>query len=209
MALIAEITIGGPNVLLGPTLRAVPNAEVDSQYQATAAAYTIGVEGCSFERLEAALEEDPSVENHRVIADYGDRRIYRVNRALNRPLLSEVTAQLDAQVIEGRATGGEWHLRLRLPDREALAAVADFCDEHEIPLSVERLYSELEGGSGRADVVTAAQRAVLLAAAERGYFEEPRQCSLEELAEALDISSTAASGRLRRGMSNLVEHHLR
>ena len=56
--------------------------------------------------------------------------------------------------------------------------------------------------------MTAAQREALLTAYEEGYFEEPRKTSQQEVVDRLGISSTAAGGRIRRGMSKLIETSL-
>jgi predicted DNA binding protein len=70
---------------------------------------------------------------------------------------------------------------------------------------LERLYRQGEWESEGATGLTAAQREALLRAYREGYFEEPRETSQEEVADLLDISSTAAGGRIRRGMSKLIE----
>lgn len=56
--------------------------------------------------------------------------------------------------------------------------------------------------------LTRGQREVLVAAMERGYFEVPRRASLVDLGESLDISDSAASQRLRRGLSELISSTL-
>ncbi|MFQ3284483.1 MAG: hypothetical protein ACI9TI_001392 [Natronomonas sp.] len=49
------------------------------------------------------------------------------------------------------------------------------------------------------------QRDVLVAAAEHGYFETPREVTLEELAGVLDLPRSTVSYRLRRAIAELVE----
>lgn len=48
------------------------------------------------------------------------------------------------------------------------------------------------------------QREALLFALEAGYFEEPRDVTLGEVATGLGISQPAASGLLRRGVKRLI-----
>ncbi len=48
----------------------------------------------------------------------------------------------------------------------------------------------------------------MLAALEHGYYDVPREASLTDLAERLDVSHQALSERLRRGHGNLVKHAL-
>jgi predicted DNA binding protein len=54
-------------------------------------------------------------------------------------------------------------------------------------------------------VLTRAQREALGLAFDRGYFDVPRDGSLDEMATNLDISPQALSDRLRRGQRNLLE----
>jgi predicted DNA binding protein len=56
--------------------------------------------------------------------------------------------------------------------------------------------------------LTDSQREALLVAFETGYFEEPRNATLGEVAADLDISQPAASGLLRRGIKRLVASSL-
>lgn len=49
------------------------------------------------------------------------------------------------------------------------------------------------------------QRDILNAAVERGYFEIPREVTLEELADEMDITKTTASTHLRKAESKIVE----
>ncbi|MUV89266.1 hypothetical protein GJ629_04600 [Halapricum sp. CBA1109] len=46
---------------------------------------------------------------------------------------------------------------------------------------------------------------MLQLAVRRGYFTIPREVTLSELAAELDLSSQAASERLRRGIRTLVQ----
>lgn len=41
-------------------------------------------------------------------------------------------------------------------------------------------------------------------ALERGYFDVPRQVNLTGLAEEMDVSDTAVSQRIRRGITGLL-----
>jgi len=49
------------------------------------------------------------------------------------------------------------------------------------------------------------QRDALSRAVAAGYFEVPRRTTLVELADELDISDTAVSQRIRRGMANVLQ----
>lgn len=200
-AIVAEVRVGGES-LLGHTLRAVPDAVFETQYQATAEAYTFAVEG-DFEAVEAALRDDTTVGDPKVIADLGERRVYQVCLTVDREIISEVAADHGIQILSARGENGAWTMRMRARDRSALTELKAFCDERGIDFRVGRVYTA--DATGSASPLTGPQREFLETAYREGFFDEPRGASLADLAEVLDISSSAASGRLRRAMRSVVE----
>jgi predicted DNA binding protein len=52
--------------------------------------------------------------------------------------------------------------------------------------------------------LTETQREALVLAHERGYYDSPRETSLEEIADELGITQQSLSSRLRRGYRRLV-----
>lgn len=60
---------------------------------------------------------------------------------------------------------------------------------------------------GAESELTDEQRDALLAALDLGYFAVPRQASLAEIAEELDVSDHVASRRLRSAMSTLFHEN--
>lgn len=55
------------------------------------------------------------------------------------------------------------------------------------------------------DEIRADQRAVLVAAVDGGYFEIPREVTLDELAADLDLPRSTVSYRLRRAVAEIAE----
>jgi len=53
--------------------------------------------------------------------------------------------------------------------------------------------------------IRAEQREILTVAVERGYFETPRQVTLDELADELDVPRSTVSYRLRRATAELAK----
>jgi predicted DNA binding protein len=103
--------------------------------------------------------------------------------------------------LEGNADG--WLLRLRA-EKAVVEAFDTHCREQGVQFDLRRLY---EGGDdeqllGRR--VTEIQRETLRLAYETGYYEEPRETTLGELAAELDVGERAVSRRLRRGVGNLL-----
>jgi predicted DNA binding protein len=57
-------------------------------------------------------------------------------------------------------------------------------------------------------LLTDRQRECLTVALRRGYFEIPRDCTLAEVAEALDIDKSTASETIRRGQARVLKQYL-
>ena len=57
-------------------------------------------------------------------------------------------------------------------------------------------------------LLTERQRECLTTAQRRGYFEVPRECTLTELAEVLEVDKSTASETIRRGTARIVEQFL-
>jgi predicted DNA binding protein len=91
-----------------------------------------------------------------------------------------------------------------LPSRSALNDIWEYADENDIALDIIELYENKDAGGEQSFGLTDEQVTALTVAYERGYFDEPREVSLSEVAAEIDLSSTAMSGRLRRGMRNLI-----
>jgi predicted DNA binding protein len=74
--------------------------------------------------------------------------------------------------------------------------------EHELVSLVE------SGEDVDENLLTERQSEVLEAAVREGYFEVPRDCTLSELADELDIDKSTASGVLRRGEARVLKRFL-
>jgi predicted DNA binding protein len=55
-------------------------------------------------------------------------------------------------------------------------------------------------------VLTERQAEVLFTAIEHGYYQSPRQCTLTEVAEILDIAKSTCSGTLQRAEEAVIEY---
>jgi len=122
-------------------------------------------------------------------------------------LLVQMLTNAEATVLDAVGRDGQWKLRVLYPERELFSKTHDFREEHGLVFDV-RSIRELEGEPAGRYGLTAEQYEVLAEAARLGYFEVPRAVSLEELAEELGVSHQAASERIRRATSALVDDTL-
>lgn len=77
--------------------------------------------------------------------------------------------------------------------------------EHELLSIVETGGKEVGEVDG---LLTERQREVLQTAVREGYFEVPRESSLEEVADELGVDKSTASGVLRRGEGRVLKRFL-
>ncbi|MEF8840688.1 MAG: helix-turn-helix domain-containing protein [Haloarculaceae archaeon] len=90
-----------------------------------------------------------------------------------------------------------------MPERTDLVHLWDYAQQNDIDIDLLRVNEYASLGNTDAGL-TDSQREALLVAFEAGYFEDPRNATLGEVAADLDISRPAASGLLRRGIKRLV-----
>ncbi|WP_227373620.1 helix-turn-helix domain-containing protein [Haladaptatus halobius] len=148
--------------------------------------------------------EDSPIVTVEVLRETGNSALCRAvwspdQRGIHGILTDQGATLLD---VEGCSDG--WSFRIRFPDHEATTRFREACDEQSIPYEVRRIYSLTELSTNGYDL-TDAQREALVTAFERGYFRVPRETSLSELAEMLEISPQATSGRLRRGLERMLD----
>lgn len=211
MSLIAVVDIAHPDLALMPTIRAVPEVSIQvlphSGTDPDTGRFAFFVEGdpADIERFESALATDHTVAAQETISRSEGSAIYHLTHTDDAKLISPTTLQAGGMVREAKSTDRRWRMHLQFPDREALATLWEYCDAEDISFEVRRLYRQDGWAIGEAADLTDAQRTALLTAYRNGYFDEPRQTSLEELAEELDISPTAVGGRIRRGVAALIE----
>lgn len=215
MNVIAEVDITHPDLALAPTIEAVPSADIQVIPQSGTDAETgmffflVEADEGVFDDFEAALDDDHTVEEWLLVSESKTGRIYRLCHAPGTKLLAPKTAEAGGLMLEAASCARGWSVRLQLPDRSALTELWEFCREEEITFELRQLYRQDDWGIDGATGLTDAQRVALATAYERGYFSEPRETSLEELAAELDISPTAVGGRIRRGTERLIEATIR
>jgi predicted DNA binding protein len=55
------------------------------------------------------------------------------------------------------------------------------------------------------ELLTDQQRRLLVTAVEEGYYDTPRECTLTELAEAVDLAKSTASVTLHRAEERVIK----
>jgi len=208
MSITAKVHIEHEHLALVPTLQHLDGVNIRVITQGTtdpgSTSFPFLIEYDDHEALEAMLESDVTVERFELIDRSGDTAIYYIEHTPKTKLISSVVTQENGFLVHTETKDGGWMVHLLLPDRAALNAIWEYARENEIELDIIEIYSNEDAGGESSYGLTDEQREALQLAFARGYFNEPRDTSLSEVAEEMELSSTAMSGRLRRGMRNLI-----
>lgn len=213
MSVIAEYAVAPDHLALADSIEAVPEATLSiERAYATNPERPIVFMWASAPRIEAfdaALEDDPSVAEFERIRDIDGERLYRVQAAPGKAVMTYPKwVEVGGERLKAYYEDGWWHARTRYPDRDALSEYRAYLQDNDVTFRLERLYdSGHRDGDG--PTLTDEQRETLELAYERGYFEVPRSVSTSELADELGVSNQAVSERLRRANARLVEDALR
>lgn len=156
------------------------------------------------EAIEEALSADRSVESFSPVREADDEWLFTLEIADRLLLVRDVVHRLDGTVREAYGRDGTWALELRFPNRSDLSTAVDLFEDHDVDVTVQSITDHVASDDPPVAVLTDRQREVLTAAVERGYYEVPREVTLEELAESVDVSHQALSECLRRAQENLA-----
>jgi predicted DNA binding protein len=201
-----------PDLALVPTIRAVRDIDIGVVSEVGTDpdndAHFFWVEASDFDAVETAFEADHTVESFTSIAGSDSRRTYRIQYSDGAKLISPSVVETGGLVLESRSHANGWILELQLESHETLEELSDFADRQSIQFDVRELRQEDDTETDREFGLTERQAEALVNAHLHGYYDDPRETSLEEIATFLDISQTAVSGRLRRGSARLIEEVL-
>ena len=211
MAVIAEFSIPAEEFALAETLERRPeltfNIDRVVAHNTTQVVPFVRVKHGELEGLTEILEADPSVEEVELFGETDDERFYRLVWNDTAQVVGYMVNGHDATVQEAAATNGEWHLRVLFPERSGLSATNEYAEESEFTLDVKRIY-DVEGIEQARYDLTEQQYETLIEAAEKGYYDIPREITTADLATDLDISHQALSERFRRAHKSLIMNSL-
>jgi predicted DNA binding protein len=171
----------------------------------------------SLERETVSGRECPATRRHSLVeADAHHRVVYtHVDEARYCDAVPPVAARyLDGGTLfEAVRAGHESHWRVLMQDDEKVGMVYDTLTARLADGTSFRFH-HLEDAAGWHNDLLASrsirddQRETLELAAERGYFETPREVTLDDIADELGVPRSTASYRLRRAVSELVSDYV-
>lgn len=208
MSITAKLHIKHERLALVPTLQSLGNVDIRAITQVTtdpgATVFPFLIKYDDRVELEEMLDDDPTVDSYELV-DWNDGTgIYYIEHTAETKLISTVVTDVNGFLVHTETKGNGWIVQLLLPNREALMTIWDYANENDITLDIIEIYGNDEAGTDISYGLTDEQKAALTTAYDSGYFGEPREISLKGVANEMGLSSTAVSGRLRRGTRNLI-----
>ncbi|GAB3674293.1 helix-turn-helix domain-containing protein [Halopiger thermotolerans] len=215
MTTIAELSVPTDEFALAETFRQLPDMEVrvesvvaEGPGRTTPLVWFSNVDP---DELDETLRADSTVVEHQQLLEDTDdgEWFYRLKYSEDVSSICRAIYAHDGTVLGAQVADNQWTLRVLFPHREGLSDAVSDIEELGVRVDVKRM---VEAGGDEDLETTAAltepQKEAIAEAYRQGYYDVPREISLEELANELDISHQALSERLRRANRVLASEQL-
>ncbi|QLD87105.1 helix-turn-helix domain-containing protein [Natronomonas halophila] len=206
MATVMEFTSPADEFPLGTVFENLPEVTVELErlipHESLIIPY-FWVRGAAPEHIEAAFEPHAGVVNIELIDNVENEYLMRAEWEGEYFGVLNALASAEVAVLTGIGTKDGWHFEVRGESRKKISEFRSICQAHDISIEITAVH-ELLPVQGDTYELTDAQREALVLAFERGYFDTPRETSLEELADELGITQQSLSSRLKRGHRRLI-----
>lgn len=156
------------------------------------------------EAIQQRVRQSSSIIEIACLDVVDNRSLFRLTSQCTTEGILTALIQNDAVLLEG-TSNSDWEFRVRFPDHARLADFYNTCHETGVTPRMNRIYTMVDNQrGGYLFDLSPAQREALIQAIEGGYYNVPRDMTLEELAGGLGITRQAASERIRRGSGKVL-----
>ena len=207
MATEATFTVPSDQFPLGTVFEQLPEVTIELERIIPARDVVIPyfwVRGTAVGDIEGAFSEHPGVKQIHFVDSVADQYLLRVEWALDYDDVLTTLTEAKIALIEAVGTNQRWTFDIRGNNRQDIAEFQHRCQELEIPITLIQLHALTPIESETEAALTDAQHEALVLAYKRGYFNTPRDVTMEDLGDELGISQQAVASRLRRGMSSIL-----
>lgn len=208
MATVLEFTSPADEFPLGTVFENLPSVSVELERLIPHETLTIPyfwVRGAEAQDIEAAFEAHEGVVEVNLIDSVDAEYLMRVEWDREYYGILNALAEASVSVLSGVGTKEGWDFQVRGESRESIREFRDLCQQHDISIDITSVHELVSVRDEEEYDLTEPQREALLLAYERGYFDSPREATLEEIAAELGITQQSLSSRLRRAHRRLVD----
>ena len=207
MATEATFTVPSEEFPLGTVFYELPGVTVELERIIPAQDVVIPyfwVRGTKVDDIENVFGDHPGVQDIRLIDSVEDEYLLRSEWALDYEGILTALTETEVPLIEATGTNQQWTFEIRGDDRSDISAFQQRCRELDIPFTLTELHALTPIETATEAVLTDTQQEALVLAYKRGYFESPREVTLEEVGKELGISQQAVGSRLRGGINRVL-----
>lgn len=156
----------------------------------------------------AEVKQKKHVDTALIVDEFDERSLLSLDwDASFDQFLSGLTDH-EARILEATGSASTWNFDIRFPSHGKLSEFAAYCEQERIQLQVLRIYNSTTVDADPWYGMTTSQREAFTLALESGYYDIPRTCTTQELADQLGISDQAFLERLRRAIRTLADNTL-
>jgi predicted DNA binding protein len=206
MATVMEFTSPADEFPLGTIFENLPGVTVELErlipHEDLIIPY-FWVRGAEAEDIEASFEVHEGVTDIRLIDSVAHEYLMRAEWEREYVGILTALSETNIVVLSGVGTKEGWKFEVRGESRAAIGEFRDYSQENDIQIDITAVHALLPIQEEGYDL-TDAQREALVLAYERGYFDSPREASLDDVARELGITQQSLSSRLRRGHRRLI-----
>ncbi|MFD1564360.1 bacterio-opsin activator domain-containing protein [Haloarchaeobius amylolyticus] len=207
MATEATFTVPSDQFPLGTVFKQLPDVTVELERIIPAQDIVIPyfwVRGTVADDIEDAFTGHPGVADIRLVDSVADEYLLRVEWALEYSGVLSTLVETDIPLIKASGTNQQWTFEVRSDARSDLATFQQRCRDREIPITLTEIHALTPVETATEEALTDTQQEALVLAYQRGYFESPREVTMEEIGNELGISQQAVASRLRRGIKHIL-----
>ncbi|WP_231189665.1 helix-turn-helix domain-containing protein [Haladaptatus sp. DYF46] len=204
--LFAEIFVSHERLVLVPTIESISDVslKMEEAPMTDDSLLFVSAVGDDFSSFERALETDATVREATLFSVAADRRVYRIRPKPDVVPFLPAATDLGVRTLDVKSGTNGWVTRIQMLSREPLIELRKSCLEHGTTFRVRQLYDGDPNTDATETRLTGRQRDTVLTAYRSGYYNVPRGISQGELAEKLDVSTSAISQQLRRATRQLI-----
>lgn len=209
MSTVAEFTLAADKFPLGTVFSQLSEATIQLERvipDANGVVPYFWVRGVETDAIVEQFTDHPGVRDIRLVDQVDSEYLMRCEWRPDYGGVLDALISPEIILLSAVGTAEKWTFELRGESREAVAEFQEYCHDHGVPVTLKKLRG-LQPLDAKLDL-TETQREALILAYERGYFNLPRETTLEEIAGELEISQQAVGSRLRRGNRRLIEQVL-
>ncbi|MFU8869985.1 helix-turn-helix domain-containing protein [Natronococcus sp.] len=207
MTSIVNLEISSEGTGLAELFESVPSLACEAEAGVVSDGYDLWLSGASKDEIESGLADASTIEDRTLVNGSEEQWLYNVTFAPDAIDLFEVVLEEGGTILDASASGRSWNLNIRVQERSDASSIHTRLEELDLEPTVIRLY-DTSDETGSQSGLTQNQYETLVAAINYGYFEIPRDVSMQELSEELGVSHQALSERLRRAYRSLVTSEL-